>query len=110
QAGDDEGAVADSIDLGHARTDGRAEHDEIEGCRDHRRHNALQQRAPGARHLKVVNRTDGIKVHGLALTRFTKISARELSRVWRSLKSILSSPSFFSRRAIPVRSRCASKV
>ena len=63
QAGHDEGAVADAVDLGDARADRRAEHDEIERGRDHRRDDALQQRAPGARHLEVVDRPDGVQVH-----------------------------------------------
>ena len=48
----DEGAVADALDLGDARADGGAEHHEVERGGDHRRDDALHQRAPGARHLE----------------------------------------------------------
>ena len=67
QAGHDEGAVADALDLGDARADRGAEHDEIERRRDHRRDDALQQRAPGSRHFVNVDRAHGVEVHGARL-------------------------------------------
>ena len=36
EPGDDEGAVADPVDVRHARADGGAEYDEIQRCREHR--------------------------------------------------------------------------
>src|SRR5206468_7359430 len=55
----DEGAVADAFDLGDAQADGGAEHHEIERGGDDRRDDALQQRAPGARHFEEVDGLDG---------------------------------------------------
>ena len=78
----DEGAVADAFDLGDARADRRAEHHEIQRGRNHRRNDALQQRAPGARHFEQIDRADGPEIHG-ALTRLTKMSSSEL---WRGVE------------------------
>ena len=72
----DEGAVADALDLGDARADRGAEHHEIERGGNHRRDDALQQRAPGARHFEQVDGADRSVIHG-ALTRLTKMSSRE---------------------------------
>ena len=86
QPGHDERAVADAVDLGDARADRRAEDDEIERGRDHRRDDALHQRAPGARHLEAVDRPDARRFIARSLTRPTKISSSELCVVCRSLK------------------------
>ena len=110
QPWDDEGAVADPTDLGHARTDRRSEHHEIERSGQHRRDDALHQRSPRARHLEQVDRSNGVKAHRSSCTRLTKISSSELWLDWRSLKSIPCSLSFRKRPAIPVRSCCASNV
>ena len=63
QAGHDEGAVDDALDLGDARADRGAEHDEIERGRDHRRDDALEQRPPGPRHFVQIDRAHGVEVH-----------------------------------------------
>ena len=63
--GHDERAVAHPVDLGDARADRGAEHHEIERGRDHRRHDALQQRAPGAGHFEAVDRADGAESSSL---------------------------------------------
>ena len=44
--------------------DGRAEHDEIERGREHRRDDALPDGAPGARHFEAVDGLYGAQVHG----------------------------------------------
>ena len=81
QARHDEGAVADALDLGDARADRGAEHHEIQRGRDHRRDDALQQRAPGARHFEQIDGADGPEVHG-ALTRSDEdVFQRDLRRV-----------------------------
>src|SRR5919112_3575804 len=85
QTGYDKRPVADPVDAGDARADRRAEHDEIQGRRDHRRDDALQQRAEGSCHLELVDRADRVKVHLPSFTRLTKISSSELCLVWRSL-------------------------
>ena len=64
QARHDEGAVADAVDLGDARADRGAEHDEVERRRDHRRDDALEQGARGPRHLVDINGAYGVDVHG----------------------------------------------
>ena len=84
----DERAVGDAFDLTDARADSSAEHNEIERGGNHRRDDALQQGAPGARHLVSIDRADGIKVHGLSLTRPTKMSSSDVSVVCRSLNLI----------------------
>ena len=58
----DEGAVGDAVHLGHARADRGAEHHEVERGGDDRRHQALQQRAQGARHLEPVDGPDAVPV------------------------------------------------
>jgi hypothetical protein len=63
----DEGAVADAVDLVDARTDGRAEDDEIERGGNHRRDDALQERAPGSCHFEAVDGEDGREVHAFFL-------------------------------------------
>ena len=67
-----------------ARADSRAEDDEVEGRRNDRRDDALQQRAESPRHLEDVNRAYRVKVHAHSLTRSTNISSSELCLVWRS--------------------------
>ena len=52
QAGHDEGAVGDALDLLDARADGGAEDHEVERGRDHRRDQALEEGAEGPRHLE----------------------------------------------------------
>ena len=64
QPGHDEGAIGDAVDLGHARADRRAEHDEVERGGDHRRHQALPDGAERARHLEPVDRPDAVAVEG----------------------------------------------
>ena len=106
----DEGAVADPIDAGHARADGRAEDDEIQRGGDHRGGDALNERPERARELEAVDRRDGVAVHDRAVTRPRKMSSNELSRVCRSLKSTPRSASPRRSAAMPVCSALASKV
>src|SRR5690606_36103838 len=107
-------AVADTVDLHHARTDGRAEHDEIQRSGNHRRGDALHQGTEGTGHFETIDGANGIQVHArasrLSWTRLTKISSSELWLVCRSRKSIPSSPSRRSSPAIPVCSLWLSKV
>ena len=103
QPGHDEGAVADALDLGDARADRRAEHHEIQRRRNHRRNDALQQRAPGARHFEQVDGADRAEIHG-ALTRLTKMSSSELLTVSRSEKRMPAPRRSPSRLVMPVRS------
>jgi hypothetical protein len=98
QARHDEGAVAHPADLLDARADRGAEDDEVQRCRDHRGHDALQQRAPGAGHLEQVDGADGVEVHVRFLTRLTKMSSSELSRVSRSLNRMPASLRSLSSR------------
>src|SRR4029453_10389754 len=110
QSRHDESAVADPADLLDARSDRRAEDDEVQRRRDHRRDDALHQRAPGARHLERVDRADGVKVHGSSRTRLTKISSSEVSVVRRSLKVIPALSSVSSSAAMLARSPWVSYV
>ena len=80
QAGHDEGAVADAVHLGDARADGRAEHHEIQGGREHRREDALHQGAPRARHLEQIDRPDCVEIH---LRAFHQIDEDVLERALR---------------------------
>ena len=82
-----EGAIVDVIDLGNPRADRRAEHHEIQRRRNHRRHDALEDRAPGARHLEPVYGPDRVPVHASFLTRSTKMSSSELCVVPMSLQT-----------------------
>ena len=110
QPGHDEGAVADAVDLRHARADRGAEHDEVQRGRDHRRQDALHQGAEPAGQLEGVDRADRVAVHRLVLTRLTKMSSSELSLVCRSLKSMPWSRIWRSRLAMPVVSPWVSNV
>src|SRR5690606_9520568 len=114
QAGDDEGAVADAVDLAHARTDRRAENHEVQRRRQHRRGDRLGNGAEGARHLEAVDGADGVPVHArppfLPCTRPTKISSSELSLELRSLKSMPCAARRRNRSAMPVSSVWVSKV
>jgi len=135
QPGHDEGAVADAAHLRDARADRRAEHDEIQRRRDHRRDDALHQRAPGARHLEAVDRAHRVPVHrrgcvrvrrigarchsavgwpgrchAWSFSRPTKMSSSELSVVFRSLKPMPRRPSSAISAAMSARPLCASKV
>src|SRR6185437_9486526 len=111
EAGYDEGAVADAFDLRNARADRRAEDDEIKRGGNHRRDDALGERAPGPHHLGLVDGRNGAQVHGggcRSCTRLTKMSSSEDCVVNRSrmrMPALLSSP---SSRATPVRSACVS--
>ena len=97
----DERAIADALDLRDARADRGAEHHEIQRRRKHRRHDALEDRAPGARHLEPVDRPDRAVVHGSFLTRSTKMSSSELCSVWMSLNRMLARISPSSSRVMP---------
>src|SRR6185503_2306611 len=111
ETGHDERAVAHALNRRHSRPDGRAEHDEIEGGRNHRRHDALEQRTKRARHFELVDGEDGRGVHDLFhffCTRLTKISSRELCRVWRSRKAMPISSRAFKSAVIRARSASAS--
>src|SRR5262249_61848023 len=99
-----ERAVADAFDFVDARADGGAEHHEIERGRDHRRHDALHQRAPSARHLEHVDRLNRPEVHRRSLTRLTKMSSSELCVVCRSLKRMPETLRSLSSAVMPVRS------
>ena len=102
QAGHDEGAVSDAVDLGDARADRGAEHDEIERGRDHRRHDALEQRPSGPRHLVHIDRAHAVEIHGRCLTRPTKMSSSELCVVRKSLNLIPARPRSSSKAVMPV--------
>ena len=108
QARHDEGAVADALDLGDARADRRAEDHEIQRRREHRRDDALHQRAPGARHLEHVDRADRPEVHCPCLTRPTKMSSSELCVVCRSRNRMPARLRSLSSAVMPVRSPCVS--
>ncbi|MCY1518462.1 hypothetical protein D9M68_531820 [compost metagenome] len=111
QARHDKGAVADAMHLGHARADGRAEHHEVQRRGDHRRGDALQQGAPGARQFEQVDGADCVEIHARdSFTRFTKMSSSELWLDCRSLKSMPCCANSLSNSAMPVCSRWASKV
>src|SRR5262249_28316830 len=90
----------------------RAEDHEVEGRRDHRRHQALHQRAPGARHLEQVDRADRVEVHApfLSASRVTKMSSSELCVVCRSLKRIPAAAQSPSSAVIAARSPFSSYV
>src|SRR5690606_17407751 len=114
----DVGAVADAVDLGHARADGGTEHHEVKRGGDHRRDQRLQQSAQGARHLEPVDGQhsagveagDDVAGHDSSLTRLTKISSSELCRVSRSRKAMARSLMRRSSDGTPVRSSLMSKV
>src|SRR5262249_11183767 len=106
----DERPVADAVDVRHARADGRAEHDEVERGGQNRRGDTLKDRAPGAAQLEAIDGTDRVDMHRFELTRLTKISSSELSLVCRSRMLMPCSASLLNRVAMPVRSRCVSKV
>ena len=106
----DEGGVADVVDADHARTDRRAEDDEIKRRRQHRRDDALHQRAPRARHLELVDGEDRVAVHAGWCTRLTKMSSSELCAVCRSLKPMPSAARSRSRSAMRGLSCFASKL
>src|SRR4029079_14138004 len=113
QARHDEGGVGHAVDLGHAQADRGAEHDEIERGGDHRRDQALPERAREAGHLEPVDRPGAVEVHDgffRSWTRLTKMSSSELWRVWRSLKPMPASLSARSREGTPVFSALASKT
>src|SRR6185503_20684531 len=102
-------AIGHAVDLADARADGGAEHDEIERRGDHRRGQALPQRALEARHLELVNGEDGVPVHRWC-TRSMKMSSSELCRVCRSVNAMFSSPSRRSSAGIPACASWASKL
>src|SRR5205807_8736964 len=104
----DEGAVLRALDLRDARAHRRAEHDEVERRGDHRRDDALHERAPGARHLEAVDGPDRAKVHRPFLTRSTKMSSSELCVVCRSLKAMPAAVSSSRSPVMPVRSAFVS--
>src|SRR5262249_50556580 len=110
QARHDEGTVTDALDLGDSRADGGAEDHEVERSRNDRRHDALQQRAAGARHLEGVDRAYGPDVHCLCLTRSTKMSSNELCVVCRSRNRMPARLRSLSKAVMPVRSPWVSKV
>src|SRR5690606_23457079 len=93
------GRVAHAVDLLHPRADRGAEDDEVQGGRDDRRRDALEQGAQGAGDLEEVDGADGVEVHE-GLTRLTKISSRERCFVWRSVKSM---PAASTARRRPAR-------
>ena len=77
---------------------------------EHRRDDALHQRAPRARHLEAEDGLDGVEVHGasvLPLRRWTptdgltKMSSSELCAVCRSLKSMPARPGAAAARRCP---------
>src|SRR3546814_1662197 len=105
QAGNDEGPVADTVDLAHARADRRAEHHEIQRRRQHRGCDRLGEGAESARNLEAVDGADGVPVHArppfLPCTRPTKISHSALSLELRSLKSMQCVSTRRNRSAMP---------
>src|SRR5258708_321116 len=108
---EDEGAEGVARHLGYAPADRCAEDDEVQGRRNHRRDDALHQRASGARHLEFVDRAYRVNVHGahfLSLTRVTKMSSSELCVVCRSLNRMPAWVRSFSSAAMPARSPCSS--
>src|SRR5215210_8909163 len=110
QAGHDERAVADPVNIGDARADRCAEDDEVEGRRDDGRDDALQQRAESPRHLEFVYRAYRVKVQCRSLTRSTKISSSELCFVWRSSNVTPASLRSARRSAMSIRPACESYV
>ena len=103
QPRNDEAAIADPVDLLHARSDRPAEHHEIERGGDHGRDQALPQGPQRARHFEAIDRPDAMGVDrgrahaaaptrrrstGPGSTRPTKMSSSELFDVSRSLKPI----------------------
>src|SRR6266513_2792720 len=105
------GTSSAAVDLGDAPADRGAEDDEVQGCRDDRRDDALHQGTPGARHLELVDRAYRVDVHGahfLSLTRVTKMSSSELCVVWRSLKRIPAAAKSCRSAVMPARSTCSS--
>ena len=91
-----------------------AEDDEIQRGGEHRRDDALRERAQCARHLEAVDGLDAVEVHVrascLLWTRLTKMSSSELSLDCKSLKSMPWPARARSSSAMPVSSFCVSKV
>src|SRR5439155_14199323 len=115
----DESAVGNAVHRGHARPDRGAEDHEIERGGDHGRYHALEQRTKSPRHLELVDGPYTVPVecqwvrsrpHLRSLTKLTKMSSRELWRVFRSLKPMPRSLKRLSKVGIPVRSSWPSKV
>src|SRR3546814_19211882 len=104
----DEGPVADTVDLAHSRADRRAEDHEVQRRRQHRGCDRLGEGAESARHLEAVDGAAGVPVHErppfLPCTRPTKISSSELSLEFRYLKSLSCVASRRKRSAMPVSS------
>src|ERR1044072_773699 len=116
QAGHDEGAIGHAAGriLLDVAADRRAEHNEIERGGDHRRDQALPERAQRSRHFEAVDRPGAVEVevHAASLrwTRLTKMSSSELCRVWRSLKPMPESLIARSSDGTPVFSALASNT
>src|SRR5262249_61929796 len=108
RSGKDEGAEGSALDLSDARADGRAEDHEVERRRNYRRHDALQQRAAGARHLEEVDCTHASEIHCRCLTKSTKMSSNELCVVCRSRNRMPARLRSLSKAVMPVRSPCVS--
>src|SRR5829696_7474897 len=83
---------------------------EIQGRRDNRRDDALQQCTPEPCHLELVDCADRVKVHRLSFTKPMKISSSELCFVWRSLNLMPVALRAASKAAMSVRSVCVSYV
>jgi hypothetical protein len=66
QPGHDESAVTHAVDLADAPADGRTEHHEVQRRGDHRRRQALPERAPEARHLEQVDGAHAPQVDAIA--------------------------------------------
>src|SRR5690606_2557031 len=86
QARHDERAVADAVDLGDPVADGGAKHNKVQRGRDDGGNNALHQRTPCPGHFDGIDGANGVYVHGVLPTSFTKISSSELCLVCKSLK------------------------
>src|SRR6185295_7986337 len=102
--------VAHALDLGDAGADRGAEHHEVERGRDHRRGDALHERAPGAVHLEGVDRPHAARIHRSLLTRSTTMSSSEVWLVLRSLSSRPAALSSFRSAGISLCSACVSYV
>src|SRR4051794_2681220 len=104
----DERAVSDAVHSSDARPDRRPEDHKVERGREHRGHDALQQRPPRAGHFEQVDGPDRQNVHARTLSSPTKISSSELWLVCRSLNRMPAWARSARSAVMPVRSAWVS--
>src|SRR4051812_14448713 len=104
----DERAVSDAVHSSDARPDRRPEDHKVERGREHRGHDALQQRPPRAGHFEQVDGPDRQNVHARSLSSPTKISSSELWLVCRSLNRMPAWARSARSAVMPVRSAWVS--